>query len=85
MATLWLVMYVLIGGINSFAGPIIGTAILILVPEFFRDLKIFSPYISAGILLIIAYLMPQGLASLPQIIKSAFTERRKELKGANYE
>jgi hypothetical protein len=28
--------------------------------------------------LIIAYLMPQGLASLPQTIKSAFTEPRKE-------
>jgi branched-chain amino acid transport system permease protein len=77
MATLWLVMYVLIGGINSFAGPIIGTAILILVPEYFRDLKIFSPYISAGILLIIAYLMPQGLASLPQLIRSRLFERRK--------
>jgi len=77
MATLWLVMYVLIGGINSFAGPIIGTFILILVPEYFRDLKIFSPYISAGILLIIAYLMPQGLASLPQLIRSRLSERRK--------
>jgi branched-chain amino acid transport system permease protein len=83
MATLWLVMYLLIGGINSFAGPIIGTAILILVPEFFRDLKIFSPYISAGILLIIAYLMPQGLASLPQTIRSAFTERRKEKRATH--
>jgi len=77
MATLWLVMYVLIGGINSFAGPIIGTFILILIPEFFRDLKIFSPYISAGILLIIAYLMPQGLASLPAQVKSWLAKRRK--------
>jgi branched-chain amino acid transport system permease protein len=76
LATLWLVMYVLIGGINNFAGPIIGTFILILVPEFFRDLKIFSPYISAGILLIIAYLMPQGLASLPEQVKSWLAKRR---------
>jgi branched-chain amino acid transport system permease protein len=77
IATLWLVMYVLIGGINSFAGPIIGTFILILVPEFFRDLKIYSPFISAGILLIVVYLMPQGLVGLPQLIKSRFLERRK--------
>jgi branched-subunit amino acid ABC-type transport system permease component len=77
MATLWLVMYVLIGGIDSFAGPIIGTAILILVPEFFRDLKTFSPYISAGILLIIAYLMPKGLAGVPSLVRSWYLDRRK--------
>jgi branched-chain amino acid transport system permease protein len=77
MATLWLVMYVLIGGINSFIGPIIGTFILVLIPEFARDLKIYVPFISAVILLIVVFLMPKGLVSLPGIIRSAFTERRK--------
>jgi branched-chain amino acid transport system permease protein len=77
MATLWIVMYALIGGIGSFAGPIIGTAILVLIPEFFRDLKIYSPYISAGILIIVVYLMPQGLVSLPRLIRSWYTKRRK--------
>ena len=77
LATLWLVMYVLIGGKDSFAGPIIGTVILVLIPEFVRDLKIYAPFISAGILLIVVYLMPQGLVSLPRLIRSAFTERRK--------
>ncbi|MBC8273994.1 MAG: branched-chain amino acid ABC transporter permease [Chloroflexi bacterium] len=77
MTTLWLVMYVLIGGINSFAGPIIGTAILFLSPEFSRDLKIYSPFVSAAILLIIVYLMPNGLASLPGLVRSWFIESRK--------
>jgi branched-chain amino acid transport system permease protein len=77
-ATLWLVMYVLIGGINSFAGPIIGAAILVLIPEFFRSLKMYSPYITAGILLIVVYLMPGGLASLPQVVRSWYIRRRKE-------
>ena len=78
MGTLWIVMYALIGGINSFAGPIIGTAILVIIPEFFRDLKIFSPYITAALLLIVVFLMPQGLVSLPRLIRSAFTKRKKE-------
>ncbi len=69
-ATLWFVNYVLIGGISSFAGPIIGTAILVLIPEFFRGLKMYSPYISAAILIIVVYLMPGGLASLPRMFKS---------------
>lgn len=77
MATLWLVMYVLIGGIGSIAGPIIGTFILILIPEFSRDLNMYSPFISAAILLIVVYLMPQGLVGLPQTVRSWYLERRK--------
>jgi branched-chain amino acid transport system permease protein len=76
-ATLWLFMYVLIGGINSFAGPIIGPALLIIVPELFRELKQFAPYISAVILLIVVYAMPQGLVGLPHLIRSWYLGRRK--------
>ena len=74
-ATLWICMYVLIGGINSFAGPIIGTFVLMLIPEFFRSLKIYAPYISAGILIIIVYLMPQGLVGLPDLVRSWMVKR----------
>jgi branched-chain amino acid transport system permease protein len=75
-ATLWFVMYVLIGGINAFAGPIIGTAILVLIPELLRGLKLYSPYISACILLIVVYLMPGGLASLPQLLRLRSTHSK---------
>jgi len=80
MATLWLVMYVLIGGVSSFAGPIVGTIILIIIPEYFRDLKMYSPFVNAVILGIVVYLMPQGLVGLPRLVKSKFTERRKTKK-----
>jgi branched-chain amino acid transport system permease protein len=69
-ATLWLFMYVLIGGINNFAGPIIGTALLIVLPEIFRGLKQYAPFISAIILLIVGYGMPTGLVGLPRVIRS---------------
>jgi branched-chain amino acid transport system permease protein len=77
MATLWLVMYVLIGGIDNFAGPIVGTAILVLLPEFARDLKAYSPFLSAVLLIIVVYLMPQGLVSLPRLVRSWYSERRR--------
>jgi branched-chain amino acid transport system permease protein len=82
MSTLWLVMYVLIGGIESFAGPIIGTFIFILVPEYFRDLKIYAPFVSAVILGIV-YLMPKGLVGLPELIKTRFIERADKQKGSH--
>ena len=83
MATLWLVMYVLIGGINSFAGPIVGTIILILIPEFARDLKEYSPYLSAALLLIVAYIMPRGLVSLPGLAFLGYLERKKGEKNTD--
>jgi branched-chain amino acid transport system permease protein len=77
LATLWLVMYVLIGGVDSFTGPIIGTFVLFLIPEYFRDLKMYSPYISAIILLIVVYLMPQGIVGLPQLMRLWYIRHRK--------
>jgi branched-chain amino acid transport system permease protein len=76
MATLWLCMYVLIGGIHSFIGPVIGTFILFLLPETVRDLQIYSPYFSAFLLLIVLFLMPRGLVSLPELIQSRYSKRK---------
>jgi ABC-type branched-subunit amino acid transport system permease subunit len=75
-ATFLIVMYMLVGGIDSFIGPIIGTFVLVLIPEIFRGLKNYSPYLSAGIVLIVAYLMPQGLAGIPQLIRIWYRERK---------
>ncbi len=74
--TLWITMYVLIGGIGSFAGPIIGTPILYFIPQYYlTDLRAYSPYIPAVILIIIAYLMPKGLAGLIFVLKDRLMEK----------
>jgi branched-chain amino acid transport system permease protein len=78
MATLWLFMYVLIGGIESFAGPIVGVFMLFLLPEAFRELKTYSPFITAAILLLVVYLMPQGLVGLPGAVRRLFAHRQEE-------
>ena len=77
LATLWLFMYVLIGGIGSFNGPIIGTALLVIVPELLRGMKQFVPYISAAILLVVVFVMPDGIVGLPQLVKSGYLRWRK--------
>jgi branched-chain amino acid transport system permease protein len=81
-ATLGLFMGVLVGGIGSFAGPIIGTFILTLFPEFFRDLRTYSPLVSAAILLIAVYVFPQGLVGLPQVVRSWRTGGKREARAA---
>ncbi len=73
-ATLWIIMYVLVGGINSFWGPSIGVVVLLIIPEFFRDLKGYLPFVSAGILLLVAFtLRKQGLAGVPRLIRERLT------------
>jgi branched-chain amino acid transport system permease protein len=75
--TLLLVTYVLIGGVNSLAGPIVGSVILFLVPEFFRDLKIYTPFVTGGMMIVVVYLMPEGMVGLPKIVQSWFTNRKR--------
>lgn len=72
MASFWLFIYVLIGGVKNFAGPIIGTALLVITPLILNSLKQYVPYISAAILMIVFYVMHDGLVGLPRIIMSRF-------------
>lgn len=78
LASMYLLIYLLVGGIGSFAGPIIGTAVLIILPELFRSLKEFVPYLYAGILLAVIFFMPQGLVGLPGQLKEWFQNRREK-------
>jgi len=70
-------VYMTVGGAGLFAGPIAGTAILLIIPELLRDLKQFVPFVYAGILLIVLFLMPQGLAGLPAQFKVWFSRLKK--------
>jgi len=82
-ATLWIVIYALVGGIRSFAGPLVGTAVLVLLPEFVREMKMFTPFVSAAILLIMVFFMPNGLVSLPSMIMALFRKRKKSERVAH--
>jgi branched-chain amino acid transport system permease protein len=59
-----LLIYVLIGGRKSFVGPIIGTAIMVIIPEFLRFLQSYVPVIMGAIMLLVVFLMPNGVAGL---------------------
>ena len=76
MATILLLIYVIVGGIGSFAGPIIGVLLLMTVPELLRGLREYVPYISAAIVLIVAFLMPEGVAGLAHSLAELWRRRR---------
>lgn len=81
--SIFLVMYMLVGGRERFAGPIIGTAILVMVPELFRWLKEFTPFVLGAIMVIVVFLMPQGIAGLFDQIRAKYEQvRQKEVPGS---
>lgn len=70
-------IYMVVGGMSRFYGPIIGAFILTVIPELAREVKEFEPFVFAGILLLIILFMPEGLINLPhrlrKIIKESFS------------
>ena len=67
--SLWLLMYMLIGGEDYFIGPIIGAIIFVLIPELGRDLSAYAPFLTGACTLLVAYLLPGGLAGIPALIR----------------
>ncbi len=68
--SIYVFIYMMVGGVEAFIGPIIGTAVLIIIPEVFRGLREYAPFLFAGILLLVLFFMPRGLAGLPGQITS---------------
>lgn len=71
--SLVLLIMITIGGHGSLAGAVIGTAILIIIPEYMRDLAEYK-MLTYGFLLVISMtFMPKGIAGLGKAIVDRFT------------
>ena len=76
------VIFMFIGGELQFIGPIIGSIILVLLPEVGRGIGLYAPYLSAAALLIVAYLIPGGIAGIPDFIRERKDKKVKTGKEA---
>jgi branched-chain amino acid transport system permease protein len=65
-------IYMVVGGMRKFSGPIVGAIILTLVPEFAREVKEYEPLVFGAILLLVIFSLREGLVSLPGL----FNKRR---------
>jgi len=66
MTTIYLLVYMVVGGKEKFEGPIVGTVVLSLVSEFTRPVEVYQPMIIGAIAIAVVMLLPHGLAGLPQ-------------------
>ena len=74
----WPITYVILGGLGSLAGPVIGTIVLTVIWEGLKSTGLtFGRYVIVGFILILTIIfLPKGLVSLPERIR-AWREGRK--------
>ena len=65
--TIYILIYMTVGGEKGFFGPILGAAVLTILPEVSRPLKAFEPFIFAAVLIAVIFFVPEGMAGIPQI------------------
>jgi branched-chain amino acid transport system permease protein len=69
--TIYILVYMTVGGAESFIGPIIGAFALTILPEVARPLKQYVPFIYAAVLIAVIFFMPDGLAGIPARVRKA--------------
>jgi branched-chain amino acid transport system permease protein len=74
--SLLLLIMITLGGLGSLPGAIVGTAVLIVVPEYLRDLAEYKMLLF-GVLLVAALMfMPRGLVGVAQDLRAALRRVR---------
>lgn len=75
---LYVVVWVIVGGTRTFAGPVIGTVLLTILTEILRIAEVdeYRPAIFGIILILTIRFLPQGLESLPGRVRT-WLDRRK--------
>jgi branched-chain amino acid transport system permease protein len=58
------VVFIVVGGLGSLAGSIIGAVVLTLLPEMLRGFKEYNEFVFGGLLLLVLIALPHGIVGL---------------------
>ena len=73
MTTIYLLVYMVVGGKSYFAGPILGVVVLGLISELIRPVQEFQPMVIGAFAILMALTLPEGLVSIAYSIKTFFS------------
>lgn len=76
-ASIYLLVYMVVGGVGSFIGPLIGTAVLTLIAESSRSMLQYQPILTGAIAIAVMIFMPMGIAGIPPQIMRVVRGRRQ--------
>ncbi len=74
--SIYLLVYMVVGGKNYFIGPLVGTTVLTLLAENTRSMQQYQPMITGAIAILVMIFMPTGLVGLPAQIQKWRRGRR---------
>jgi len=83
--SVYAILYMVVGGESSFFGPIIGTALFMLIPELSRGLQMYRPLLYGALLILIIFFMPQGLIGLREYFPQWYRKLVKRGEGPGTE
>jgi ABC-type branched-subunit amino acid transport system permease subunit len=69
MTTIYLLVYMIVGGKSHFMGPVIGTVFLSVISELTRPMQEYQPMLIGAIAIAVVMIIPEGLISLPKRIR----------------
>ena len=72
---IYIVVYMIVGGVKKFSGPIYGAFIFSILPELIRALKEFQPFVFAGVLMLVIFVLPEGLVDLRKQFVKLYKKR----------
>jgi branched-chain amino acid transport system permease protein len=76
-ASIYLLVYMVVGGKGHFIGPLIGTALLTLIAESSRSMLQYQPILTGAIAIVVMLFLPMGLAGIPSQIMKWVRARRQ--------
>jgi ABC-type branched-subunit amino acid transport system permease subunit len=74
--SLTVLLMVLLGGMDSIYGPVIGAAIVVYLPEILRSWQKYTDVIYASLVLLIVIAFPGGVAGTRQVVGRWLTRAR---------
>jgi branched-chain amino acid transport system permease protein len=80
LSSIYIIIYMVVGGEGSFWGPILGAGFLTIMPEIFRPLKEYQPIFFGLLVILIMFFMRQGLVSLPHHLWMGWTRVGRHLR-----
>lgn len=76
LMSIYILVYMVVGGKDYFIGPLVGTTVLTLVAEYSRPILEYQPMVIGAIAILVMLFMPAGLTGLPSQIAGLARSRR---------
>jgi branched-chain amino acid transport system permease protein len=74
--SVYCLLYMVVGGAGSFYGPIIGTALFMILREFARPLDQYWPFLAGSVMILAVFFMPKGLIAIGEYVPAWYRKLR---------